>query len=256
MRLSIRNLELNVGAFHLGPLSLELEAGESLCIAGPSGCGKTSLLRAVAGFQNIERGEIEFGARVFEAPGVHLAPEKRELGFFFQNLSLWPHLSTRDHLEFVLQYLSSERKSQAFDVSQMLTQLQLFERAENKPATLSGGEAQRLALARALMSNPSLLLLDEPFAQLDPLLHQELETVVEKFHKQGSKTILHVTHNPLELALKKGRIALMRQGQIEQLGSLEQLITEPKNDFVREFFRPITTLAKRLQGLRFEEGKK
>ncbi len=256
MRFSIRSLEFNVGAFHLGPLSLELEVGESLCIAGPSGCGKTSLLRAVAGFQTIERGEIEFGGRVFEAPGVHLAPEKRELGFFFQNLSLWPHLSAKEHLEFALQYLSPERKAQAFDISQILSQLQLAERAQNKPAELSGGEAQRLALARALVSNPSLLLLDEPFAQLDPILHQELETVVEKFHKQGSKAILHVTHNPLELALKKGRIALMRQGQIEQLGNLEQLLAEPKNDFVREFFRPITTLAKRLAGFRFEENKK
>ena len=183
----------------LAPVDLAVGAGENLAIVGPSGCGKTTLLELLAGLLDPSAGEVRECGRVVSRAGWQLEPHRRSLGFLFQDLALWPHLTVREHLEFVLQDAASREDR----IRRVLDQAGLGRLADRRPPDLSGGERQRVAWARAVVGEPRLLLLDEPLTSLDPRLRGELLDWTIEYGRHPDKTLLVVSHDP-EIA---GRIA-------------------------------------------------
>ncbi len=183
----------------LAPVDLSVDAGENLAIVGPSGCGKTTLLELLAGLLDPSAGEVRECGRVVSRAGWQLEPHRRSLGFLFQDLALWPHLTVREHLEFVLHDANSreDRIRRVFD------QAGLEQLADRRPPDLSGGERQRVAWARAVVGEPRLLLLDEPLTSLDPRLRGELLDWTIEYGRHPDRALLVVSHDP-EIA---GRIA-------------------------------------------------
>jgi len=190
---------------------LEITAREHVLLVGPSGCGKTTLLRAIAGLIVPEQGTIDLFGRRASAPGELLvAPHRRGIGMMFQSGALWPHMSARKTLEFTI--ASSGGKPTRERVSELLTLVRLGGFEERKPGTLSGGEAQRLALARAMASRPRLLLLDEPLGPLDQDSRADLLDVLADVHERFSWTTLHVTHDPEEARAHASRTIALEAG--------------------------------------------
>ena len=183
----------------LAPVDLSVNAGENLAIVGPSGCGKTTLLELLAGLLDPSAGEVRECGRVVSRAGWQLEPHRRSLGFLFQDLALWPHLTVREHLEFVLQDAASREDR----IRRVLDQAGLGRLADRRPPDLSGGERQRVAWARAVVGEPRLLLLDEPLTSLDPRLRGELLDWTIEYGRHPDRTLLVVSHAP-EIA---GRIA-------------------------------------------------
>ena len=219
VKLSGLTVELG-GQSVLRELELELERGEHLLVVGPSGCGKSTLLRVIAGLQVPTRGSVElFGEPASSAGRVLVPPERRGVGFLFQGAALWPHLSVRRTLEFVLKRRGpahSSRAGRRARVAELLDQVELTGFERRMPGTLSGGEAQRLALARALAAEPRLLLLDEPLGPLDRELRQALLERLAELRDQLGWTALHVTHDPAEAASVATRAVRFRDGQLRE----------------------------------------
>jgi len=215
---ALRGLEVRAGAVTLlGPLDLEVAEGEHLLLIGPSGSGKTTLLRAVAGLARPSSGTVDlFGQRATDGPRLVIPPERRGIGFLFQGGALWPHMSARRTLEFVLRAAGTARADLRRRVGELLEQVELAGYEERMPGTLSGGEAQRLALARALAGSPRLLLLDEPLGPLDAELRGSLLRMLGGVQARLGLTSIHVTHDPGEarsiatrtVRLEAGRLAL------------------------------------------------
>lgn len=202
----------------LGPLDLTLEEHTWTLVVGPSGCGKTTLLRAIAGLVATTHGEIRIDERPASSGGrMLLPPEARAIGFVFQGsgAGLWPHLSARKTLEFVLACRGCARRARRARAGELLELVGLAALAERRPGELSGGEAQRLALARALAVEPRLLLLDEPLGALDVPLRTELAAALAEIHARLGPTILQVTHDPREVEPYSERTLAMRAGRFE-----------------------------------------
>jgi ABC-type Fe3+/spermidine/putrescine transport system ATPase subunit len=180
-------------------LSLDVAKGGTVGILGPSGCGKTTVLRLIAGLEQLDSGEIWFGERLASSKGrLHLSPSRRNIGFVFQDLALWPHMTVGGNLMFVLKsrgWPSDSRKSR---VGEMLAKVGLKDRANEYPSHLSGGEQQRVALARALVDNPELLLLDEPLSSLDRDRRAELRHELAAIPRNLGVTMIYVTHDPAD----------------------------------------------------------
>jgi ABC-type Fe3+/spermidine/putrescine transport system ATPase subunit len=196
--------------------SLQVQAGESIVIVGPSGSGKTTLLRLVAGLEQPDEGDVWLDGRRVSAPcQILVPPYERGLGFVFQDLALWPHMTVSRHLEFVL----NARHLSAFDrqtrVRDALALVRIDQMAERYPHQLSGGEQQRAALARAVVTRPRLLLLDEPLSNLDPDLRTVLRGELVRIRRELRLTVLHVTHDRAEAAELADRVVCMRAGRIE-----------------------------------------
>lgn len=202
----------------LEDVSLEVAEGEHLLVVGPSGSGKTSLLRAIAGLAVPSSGQLAlFGEPASDGARLLIPPERRRIGFLFQNGALWPHMSARGQIEFVLKHAgvsAAERRKRA---DELLEWVELPTFGERMPATLSGGEVQRVALARALAVNPKLLLLDEPLGPLDYELRSALLTKLGELHKRLGLTLIHVTHAPDEARELATRTLRLRGGRIEPL---------------------------------------
>jgi iron(III) transport system ATP-binding protein len=197
----------------LGPVDLEVERGEHVLVVGPSGCGKTTLLRAVAGLARPKEGTVElFGRRASDGRRLLLRPEERRVGMLFQGGALWPHLSARRTLAFVLRSAGGEATPER--VAELLARVQLGGFEERLPGTMSGGERQRLALARALACEPELLLLDEPLGPLDAELRADLLGMLAALHASEGWTTLHVTHDPAEASGYAGRTVRLVDGRI------------------------------------------
>jgi len=183
----------------LGPVDVTVARGEHLAVVGPSGCGKTTLLRLVAGLARPAAGSVSlFGELVSEGRHLLVPPQRRQVGMLFQGGALWPHMSAARTLEFVQRHAGvprGERQRKAAELLE-LVELQGFE--ERKPGTLSGGEAQRLALARALAGEPRILLLDEPLGPLDAQLRESLLERIDTIQRERELTLIHVTHDPEE----------------------------------------------------------
>jgi iron(III) transport system ATP-binding protein len=214
--LAIVNVSKRFGS-HLAVdnLSLEVAAGEAVVILGPSGCGKTTLLRLIAGLDVPDTGEIRLtGTEVSAAGRTLVPPHERRIGFVFQDLALWPHLTVEKNLEFVLESASTapiDRKTRAHEVMTLVRIEPLFRRL---PHELSGGEQQRVALARALVGQPRILLLDEPLSSLDPELRATLRGELAQLQRTLRVTTLYVTHDRDDVGVLADRVVEMRAGRI------------------------------------------
>jgi iron(III) transport system ATP-binding protein len=192
--------------------SLSLPAGEIACLFGPSGCGKTTVLRAIAGFEPVRAGTIRLGDVLLSSTHVHLPPEQRRVGMMFQEYALFPHLSASQNVAFGLRRAS--RVQQQSRTAEMLSLVGLADAGERFPHELSGGQQQRVALARALAPSPALLLLDEPFSNLDGGTRERLTSEVRGILKRAGQTAILVTHNDAEAHAMADRIGVMHAGRI------------------------------------------
>jgi len=212
VRLEAASVRLG-GRVVLGPLELEIVRGEHLLVVGPSGCGKTTLLRAIAGLQRLDSGRIWIdGALASDGMRRVLPPERRRVAMLFQGGALWPHMSARETLAFVLRARGVPRSRRAARIAELLALVELAGLEQRKPGALSGGEAQRLALARALAMEPEILLLDEPLGPLDAELRESLITRLSELQERLDLTTLHVTHDPREVQRLASRTLHMRAG--------------------------------------------
>lgn len=199
----------------LGPLTLEIAAGEHALLVGPSGSGKTTLLRAIAGLARPSAGRVTlFGELASEGRDHRLPPARRGVGFLFQRGGLWPHMSVRKHLAFVLKMAGVARGERKRRIAELLDMVELTGLEKRKPAALSGGEAQRLALARAVATQPRLLLLDEPLGPLDAELRASLLDRLDIVQREFGLTLLHVTHDPGEAEHVSGRTLRLEGGAL------------------------------------------
>ncbi len=206
----------------LGPVDLTVDKGEHVTVVGPSGCGKTTLLRVVAGLARMRKGRVSLAGRaVSEGARLLVPPERREIGMLFQGSALWPHMNARATLEFVLKSRGVPRGERHRTASELLSLVELGGFERRKPGSLSGGEAQRLALARALAGDPQLLLLDEPLGPLDAELRGELLARIDEIQKSRELTLLHVTHDPAESRAFSTRTLTMNEGQIVPEGEAQ-----------------------------------
>lgn len=204
----------------LHEISFEVEPGEAVVILGPSGCGKTTLLRLAAGLEVPDAGTIALdGERVAEPRRNLVPPHRRRIGLVFQDLALWPHLTVRAHLDFVMGSVAVPSPARAGSAQQVLTIVRIEQLADRYPHQLSGGEQQRLALARALVGQPRLLLLDEPFSSLDPELRSALRAEFVSLQRSLGLTTIYVTHDREDAAALATRLVSMREGRIESVTS-------------------------------------
>ncbi len=207
----------------------KVEKGERIVILGPSGCGKTTLLRLIAGFDKPDKGEIKIDGLSVAGNGKFVLPNKRRISMVFQDLALWPHMTVLKHLLYC-----SDSETRAGEILELVG---LKNHGNKYPHQLSGGEKQRLALGRAIISEPEILLFDEPLTSLDPILKEEMLGVILDIQIKLKTTMVYVTHDQREAAFFSDRGAVMRQGRIEQAGKWCDIIKEPSNDFVELFMK-------------------
>ena len=221
-------------------VSFEVTDGELVCLLGPSGCGKTTTLRLIAGFEKPEAGTITLNGQIVSRPGQAIAPQKRDVGFLFQDYALFPHLTVAENIAYGL---SGRTRQQVKERTwEMLRQIRMEDHADKYPHELSGGEQQRVALARARAPRPRLLLLDEPFSGLDTSLRAKLRRETRDILKDRGVTAIMVTHDPEEAMLMADRIVLMRDGHVVQTGTPEDLYNNPVDAFTAEFFGEVNHL--------------
>lgn len=214
-------------------VSFELSQGEIACLLGPSGCGKTTLLRAIAGFLMPTQGEIHLKGEVASRPGKVVSPEKRNIGVVFQDYALFPHLTVRKNIEFGLHKRAEiEKRNRS---GELLALIGLEALADRFPHELSGGQQQRVALARALAPKPTLILLDEPFSNLDVELKERLTFEVREILKAEQMSAILVTHDQHEAFSMADRIGVMNAGQLQQWGSSYSLYHQPNSRMVADF---------------------
>jgi iron(III) transport system ATP-binding protein len=226
-------------------VSFGLGAGDIGVLIGPSGCGKTTLLRAIAGLERVHAGSITLSKQVVSGSHIHVPPEQRRIGMVFQDYALFPHLTVEQNIAFGIRHLGTSERSQR--VQEVLQWVALSGRENQYPHQLSGGQQQRVALARALAPRPQLLLLDEPFSNLDVELRERLAHEVRGIIKAAGTTALFVTHDQLEAFAIGDMIGVMHQGNLEQWDDAYTLYHRPDTRFVAEFighgvFAPATIL--------------
>lgn len=214
-------------------LSFDVSQGSLACLLGPSGCGKTTVLRAIAGFHPLSRGEIRIRGRTVSGPGLNVAPEQRRVGMVFQESALFPHLTVHDNVAFGLKNLTIDRRRQ--QVRQLLQRVGLSEMAARYPHELSGGQQQRVALARALAPQPDLILMDEPFSNLDIETRERLGHEVRDIFKEQGTTCVLVTHDQSDAFSLCDHVGVMHEGRILQWDTPYNLYHEPATRFVADF---------------------
>ncbi len=234
MTLEVRDIVLGYGDTPvIRGLSFRLEEGEIGCLLGASGCGKTTALRAIAGFEAIDQGEILVGGRRVSEPGRQLAPEKRSVGMVFQDNALFPHLNVADNIGFGLGRMSRHERDTRIRGLTELTGLSGFE--QRFPDELSGGQQQRVALARALAPEPSVLLMDEPFSNLDTGLRRRMGEEIRGVLKSRNTTTLLVTHDQQEAFALADRVGLLKDGRMLQWDTPYQMYHRPASRYVAAF---------------------
>ncbi len=215
----------------LDQLTLEVPPGEILALLGPSGCGKSTTLRLIAGLDPASSGEIRLGGAVI----THLPPAQRQVAMVFQSYALFPHLSVERNLSLGMELRGVPKSEIARDLDQVLALLQLEELRTRRPAALSGGQRQRVALARALLRKPALFLLDEPMSNLDAQLREDLRGELRTLLRSTGVPVVYVTHDQHEAMGLADRIAVLREGKLQQIGTAEELYNTPTNRFVASF---------------------
>jgi len=232
--LEVANLRHSYGEHEVvRGLSFSLARGSIGCLLGPSGCGKTTVLRCIAGFEAVQEGEIRLGGQVVSRPGATLPPEKRRIGMVFQDYALFPHLRIADNIAFGLHgWPEEERAARLRELAELVG---LSAVLRKYPFEMSGGQQQRVALARALAPRPELLLLDEPFSNLDVELRERLSSEVRDIIRASGATAILVTHDQHEAFAVADEIGVLHQGRIQQWDSAYNLYHRPANRFVADF---------------------
>src|SRR5215216_792127 len=218
-------------------LSLAIEPGEFLVLLGPSGCGKTTTLRCIAGLETADKGMISFGdQRVFDrAAKVNLPPDKRSIGMVFQSYALWPHMTVRKNIAYPLRARHERRGLQDGWIDDIATAVDCRELLSRYPSQLSGGQQQRVALARGLVARPAVILFDEPLSNLDARLREQVRNELAELHNRLNFTAVYVTHDQSEALALGDRLAIMRKGRIEQLGTPREVFASPRSEYVAGF---------------------
>ncbi len=207
--------------------------GEVFALVGPSGCGKTTTLRTVMGFEHADSGEVLHAGRMLQGPGVFVPPEKRGIGFVFQDYALFPHLSVLANVMFGIRHVPRKRRKQVAKEALWMVGLMGYE--ERRPHDLSGGQQQRVALARAIAPGARVILLDEPFSSLDPDLRHATRNEVRLIAHRAGMAVVLVTHDQEEALSTADRLAVMRDGRLMQTGVPEQVYARPRSAFVAQF---------------------
>lgn len=224
----------------LTSVSLSIPQGAITCLLGQSGCGKSTLLRLIAGIEQPRSGTIRGAERVLSGPGVFIEPEHRDIGFMFQDYALFPHLSVADNIAFGLNRLpKSERRARVEEIAARIGITALLPRF---PHILSGGEQQRVALARALAPRPALILMDEPFSNLDQGLREKVRSETLRILRDLQTTAIIVTHDPQEALAVGDQVVLMRKGRIEQVATPFEIYDAPASPYAAEFIGPCNRL--------------
>ena len=236
----------DVAALHA--LDLEIREGEFLTLLGPSGCGKTTTLRLVAGFIQPTSGTIYLGDDDITA----VAPQHRKIGMVFQDYALFPHMTVRENIAFGLEERRYEKRRISERVDELLDLIRLPDMGDRYPSEVSGGQQQRIAVARAVAFPPRVLLMDEPLGALDLKLREAMQIEIRRIQRELSITTVYVTHDQTEAMNMSDRIAVMNEGVIEQLGAAEEIYRRPASRFVADFVGQINLLAGRVVG---EEGE-
>ena len=212
-------------------VNLEIQDGEFFTLLGPSGCGKTTLLRMIAGFNSIEGGEFYFNDTLIN----NMDPSKRNIGMVFQNYAVFPNMTVRGNIEFGLKERKVPKDEMDERVEKILDIMKIREYADRKPQNLSGGQQQRVALARAIVIEPDVLLMDEPLSNLDAKLRVDLREEIRRIQKEIGITTVYVTHDQEEAMAVSDRIAVMKDGVIEQCDKPRKIYHKPNNMFVASF---------------------
>ena len=234
----LKNVSKRFGKFvAVDDLNLNIESNSFITLLGPSGCGKTTTLRMIAGLETPTEGTISIdGNVVFDADrGINLAPNKRDVGFLFQNYALWPHMTVYQNIAFGLENLKWDKKRIADRVHELLEMLRIGEFEKRYPAELSGGQQQRVAIARTLAPGPKVLFMDEPLSNLDAKLRMEMRTELKRLHRDTDSTFVYVTHDQLEAMTLSTRVCIMENGLLQQYAPPLEMYNNPANLFVADF---------------------
>ena len=219
------------GTRALEDVNIEINDGEFVVLVGPSGCGKTTLLRMVAGLEDITEGEIFIGDKVVN----EVAPKDRDIAMVFQNYALYPHMSVYDNMAFSLKLRKLSTEEIDKKVKEAAKTLEISELLERKPKALSGGQRQRVAMGRAIVRNPEAFLMDEPLSNLDAKLRVQMRAELGQLHTQLETTTLYVTHDQVEAMTMGDRVAVIRKGELQQIDTPREIYLYPRNIFVAGF---------------------
>lgn len=230
--LELKGIEKSFGKTPvLRGISLKVKKGEFITFLGSSGCGKTTTLRIIAGLEMPDRGEIFINGVCVN----RLPPEKRSVNTVFQNYALFPHMNVTENIAYGLKIKRTKKKEIQDRVAEALELIQLSDYGKRMPSELSGGQKQRVAIARAIVNNPEVLLLDEPLGALDLQLRRQMQLELKKLQKQLGITFLYITHDQEEAINMSSRIAVMRDGKLEQIGTPDEIYHHPKTSYVAQF---------------------
>jgi molybdate/tungstate transport system ATP-binding protein len=229
--IAIKNLKVNLGDFLLQNISLNVESGEYFIVLGPTGAGKTVLLESIAGLYPVLEGEVWIGDKKITG----LSPEKREIGIVYQDQALFPHLSVEKNIAFGLKMRKCPKHEVRSKIETIVGIVGIAHLLERSPVTLSGGEKQKVALARALVTEPKVLLLDEPLSALDPETRERMQEELREIHSRIELTVIHVTHDFEEAVALGHRVAVLNDGCIAQIGTPEEFLRRPSSEFVARF---------------------
>lgn len=230
-------------------ISLSIDPGEAVCLLGPSGCGKSTTLRLIAGVDTPDGGEIRMDGKLMSGPGVFVEPEKRSIGLMFQDFALFPHLTVAENVAFGLSGRKPEKRRR---VAELLERVEMGGYDKAFPHELSGGEQQRIALARALAPRPRIMLMDEPFSGLDNRLRDGIRDHTLELLKEEGTAVLMVTHEPEEAMRMADRIVLMRDGEIVQAGPPYHVYNNPVDRQAAAFFSDINVIRGVVHGMTTE----
>jgi len=229
--IEIKDLCVKLGSFSLKDITFDVQDGEYFVLLGPTGSGKTVLLESIAGLNPTRGGQVRINSRDV----TRLNLEKRNIGFAFQDYVLYRHLSVRDNISFGLQWRRKTRREIEDAIDKVIELLNITHLLERRPWSLSGGESQKIALARALAIKPDLLLLDEPLSAIDPEMREATGRELKEIHNRLGLTTIHVTHDFEEAIALGNRIAVLGEGRIVQIGTPEQIFRHPNSEFVARF---------------------
>ncbi len=234
----LQNVTKRFGKFvAVDRLDLRIDSNAFITLLGPSGCGKTTTLRMIAGLETPTEGFISIdGKPVFDAEtGLNLPPNKRDVGFLFQNYALWPHMTVRQNIAFGLENMKWDKKRIDGRVQELLQMLRIEPFEKRYPSELSGGQQQRVAIARTLAPGPRVLFMDEPLSNLDAKLRMEMRTELKRLHKDTDSTFVYVTHDQLEAMTLSTRVCIMHTGVLQQYAPPLMMYNQPANLFVADF---------------------